>query len=80
MKCVVCKQGETNWGAATVTLEKETTTLVVKSVPANLCVNCGEAYIDESTTEALLTMVKRAAENGVQVEVREYAPLDSVVA
>jgi hypothetical protein len=34
MKCVICKQGETRPGAATVTLEREGTVLVVRSVPA----------------------------------------------
>ncbi len=54
MKCVICKQGETQPGTATVTLQRASLTLVVKSVPARVCQNCGEEYVDEETTTQLL--------------------------
>jgi YgiT-type zinc finger domain-containing protein len=54
MKCVICKQGETQPGAATVTLEREGTMLIVRSVPAQVCQNCGEEYINENITATLL--------------------------
>jgi YgiT-type zinc finger domain-containing protein len=47
MKCVICKQGETQPGTAIVTLTRETLTLVVRDVPAQVCENCGEEYVDE---------------------------------
>ncbi len=72
MKCVICKQGETRPGAVTVTLEREETTLVFKNVPAQVCENCGESYVDEATTEQLLTAAEAAVKAGVQVEVREF--------
>ena len=37
MKCVICKQGETYQGTATITLERAATTLVFKQVPALVC-------------------------------------------
>ena len=43
MKCVVCKLGETRPGQTTVTLERQGAALVVRSVPAQVCENCGEA-------------------------------------
>lgn len=46
MKCVICKHGETRPGMTTVTLERGGATLVVKGVPARICGNCGEAYVD----------------------------------
>lgn len=42
MKCVICKNGETKPGEATITLERNKMNLVFKAVPANVCVNCGE--------------------------------------
>jgi YgiT-type zinc finger domain-containing protein len=42
MKCVICKQGETQPGTTTMTLERDTTTLVFKNVPAQVCENCAE--------------------------------------
>lgn len=73
MKCVICKNGETKPGKATVTLERNGTTLVVKGVPANVCANCGEEYVDEETTARLLKTAEEAASSAVQVDVREYA-------
>ena len=73
MKCVICKHGETKLGKATVTLERNGTTLVIKGVPANICANCGEEYVDEGTTTGLLKTAEDAARSGVQVDVREYA-------
>ncbi len=73
MKCVICKQGKTQKGTATVTLTRDVMTLVVRGVPARVCGNCGEQYVDEATTARLLRTAEAAARAGVQVEVREYA-------
>ncbi len=72
MKCVICKQGETQRGVATVTLGRQQTTLVFKGVPAEVCVVCGEEYVDESTTAKLLKTAEQAVQAGVQVDVRDY--------
>ncbi len=73
MKCVICKKGETLEGKATVTLERGRTTLVIRSVPAQVCRNCGEEYVDEKTSARLLQAAEEAARSGVLVDVREYA-------
>lgn len=72
MKCAICKHGETHPGKATVTLERDGTTLVIKCVPAMVCSNCGEEYVPEETTARLLKAAEDAARAGVQVAVREY--------
>ena len=72
MKCVICKNGETKPGKVTVTLERGGMTLVVKAVPAEVCANCGEEYVDEETTARLLKTAEEADRAGVQVDVREY--------
>lgn len=72
MTCVICKHGETQPDVITVTLERGGTTLVFKNVPAQVCENCGEAYVDEETTEQLLAIAEAAVKSGVQVEIREF--------
>jgi YgiT-type zinc finger domain-containing protein len=72
MKCVICRQGETQPGTTTVTLERGGMTLVIKGVPARVCDNCGEEYVDERVTEQLLATADQAAQAGVQVDVRQY--------
>ena len=72
MKCVVCKKGETSKGKVTVTLERGEMTLVIKRVPANVCQNCGEEYVDVPTTEQLLKTAEEASHMGVHVDIRNY--------
>lgn len=73
MKCVICKHGETKPGKATVTLERKGTTLIIKGVPANVCANCGEEYVEEGVTARLLKSAEETAKAGVQVDIREFA-------
>ena len=68
----ICRTGSTRPGAATVTLERDGLTLVVKGVPAHVCDNCGEEYVEEAATRQLLDLAEESARAGVKVEVREY--------
>lgn len=72
MTCVICKHGETKPGKVTITLERSPATLIFRAVPAEVCQNCGERYVDAATTARLLNEAERAAQSGVEVEVRSY--------
>ncbi len=72
MTCAICRIGDTHPGRTTVTLERDQTTLVVRSVPAAVCGNCGEEYVDEQTSIGLLDLVDQVARAGIQIEIREY--------
>lgn len=72
MTCIICHHQQLENGTTTVTLERGDTTLVFKHVPAQVCANCGETYLDETTTEALLKAAEVAVKNGVQIEVRNF--------
>jgi len=73
MTCVICKIGETQTGTATVTLEREGATIIIKNVPARVCKNCGEEYVEDSVTARLLKTAEDAVRGGVQVDIRTYA-------
>ncbi|CAN5825171.1 hypothetical protein BH23ACT11_BH23ACT11_24290 [soil metagenome] len=72
MNCVVCKQGETRPGTATVTLERDEMVLVFRKLPARVCQVCGEEYVEEDITARLLSAAEEAAQSGVLVDIREY--------
>ena len=72
MKRAICKLGQTHPGFVTVTLERESTTLIVKGVPARVCANCGEVYLDEAVSAHVLAEAEAAAKSGVQIDVRAY--------
>lgn len=74
MKCVICKHGDTREGTTIVTVNRDGMTLVVKEVPAQVCTNCGEDYIDENVTHDILSLAERMAKNRVQIDVRKYIP------
>lgn len=73
MTCVVCKKGKTKPGTATVTLDKNGATLVFRGVPARVCSNCGEEYVDEKIAAKLLKAATEAARSGIQVEIRQFS-------
>ncbi len=75
MNCIVCRHGETHPGATTVVFHRDGRTLVVNEVPAEVCENCGEAYVAEDVTTELLRMAAEAHQAQAIVLVRDYAAL-----
>ena len=71
MRCVVCKQGETRPGTTTVVLQRGGVTVVINDVPARVCGNCGEEYVDEKVAESVLASAEASARAGVRVEIRD---------
>jgi len=72
MKCVVCKNGDVVNGTTTVTLEKNASTIVFKQVPAMVCDNCGEKYVEADVSRQLLSKSREIINNGVEVDVRNF--------
>ncbi len=72
MKCVICKQGQTQSGKVTVTLERGQTTVLIKDVPAQVCENCGEYYLAEEVSARLLETAESAVKKGAEVEILRY--------
>lgn len=73
MNCSICRQGETHPGLTTVILTRDDTTIVIKSVPADICDNCGEYYLDEVVSTKVLTQAERAVAAHAEVEIIRYA-------
>ncbi len=71
MRCMICGQGDTQPGTATLVLEREGRTVIVKHVPARVCENCGEEYVDEAAAAAALDNAERAVRGGAGVVIRE---------
>ncbi|MBR1368493.1 zinc finger protein [Methanocalculus chunghsingensis] len=74
MICVVCRSGERQHGTTTITFEREGVLLVVKEVPAEICMNCGEDYVDASITHEIMLLAEQMARNGMCISVRRYVP------
>ncbi len=63
MTCVICKFGDTSSGHATVTLERDGTTVIVKDVPADICEDCGE----------ILTTAEQVVSARAEVQILRFA-------
>jgi len=72
MNCIVCRHGDTRPGTTTIAFHRDGRTLVVNEVPAEVCENCGEAYVAEDVTTELLRMAAEAREAQAIVLVRDY--------
>ena len=70
MKCVICQYGDANPGTATVTVRRESLTLVVKEVPALVCDNCVDEYVEDQVTAQIIETAQEALDADVQVDVR----------
>lgn len=72
VNCAVCRPGETAEGTVTLTLERGQTAVIVRGVPARVCNNCGEEYVDEDAATRVFTIAEEAAHQGIEVDVRQY--------
>lgn len=73
MECVICRNGETQPGKVTVSLQRGDTTVIVKGVPADVCQNCEEYYLSEDVTRQILARAEEAVKNGAEVEILRFA-------
>ena len=73
MNCVICKTGDTRPGTVTVTLQRGETTVLIKDVPADICRNCGEYYLDDAVARKVYAQAEDAANRHAEVEILRYA-------
>ncbi|NGZ26827.1 MAG: type II toxin-antitoxin system MqsA family antitoxin [Magnetococcales bacterium] len=73
MKCPICRHGETAPGHITTTLEQQETIVVVREVPAQVCQQCGEYYLDEAIASRVFTLATDAVRRHAQVEILRFA-------
>jgi YgiT-type zinc finger domain-containing protein len=73
MTCVLCKNGVSRPGTVTVTLERGKTVVVVRDVPADVCENCGEYYLDSSVAQEVYQRAEGAVARNAEVEILRYA-------
>ncbi len=73
MTYAICQQAEPQPDTATVTVEREDATFVMKGVPALVCPNCGEEYVSAEVSARVLHLAEQAFRKGVTLDVRHYA-------
>ncbi len=51
MKCLVCKHNRFKKGTTVLPIERGKAILLITDIPARVCANCGETYLDEATAQ-----------------------------
>lgn len=73
MQCVFCKTGGTEPGTTTITLDRAKCVVVIREVPAEVCRQCGEAYLSTEAAQNVSDRADEAIRNGAEVEILRYA-------
>lgn len=74
MNCPLCA-GNMERGVTTLTFDRTPQeTIVIKYVPAEICDQCGEAYIDFQTTRKVEEIITIAHKSGLKMGFLEFEP------
>ena len=53
MKCLACKHNRFKQGTTMLPIERGKAILLITEIPARVCANCGEPYLDEATAQGV---------------------------
>ncbi|MCF8090408.1 MAG: type II toxin-antitoxin system MqsA family antitoxin [Desulfotignum sp.] len=70
--CPMCG-GDQHPGTTTFTVDRKTVLVVVRNVPAIVCAQCGEAWIQDTISEELEKIITEASTKRRQLEVIDMA-------
>lgn len=72
MKCPVCRFGDMDKGFAQVVLNRGNATVIFRNVPAMVCCDCGEYYLDEQTADEIYSRADSCFSSGQEIAIMEY--------
>ena len=72
MICLMCRQAEIVDRLTPVNFERGEMQMLVDHVPARVCPNCGEAYLDAAVTLQLLRSMEKVYRAGMPESRIEY--------
>jgi len=73
MNCAICRTGRPQPGTTTVTLQRGQTLVVIQQVPAMVCDNCGEYYLDDEVAKSVYSQAEDAVRRRAVIEILDYA-------
>ena len=71
MNCFMCK-GNLEEKKVNYIVDLDSTIIIVKCVPAKVCVQCGEQYFDDKTSENIEKIVNQLKELAAEVSIVNY--------
>lgn len=77
MICLICRQAETVDRFTAVNFERGEMKLTVNNVPARVCPNCGEAYVEEGVAIRLLIHAENKYQTGILHSALDFSAFTS---
>ena len=72
MFCVLCK-GTMSYGKVNFPVDAGKTFVLVKDVPAYVCEQCGEYFLEDTVAEAVEKIAHNARNSVSEIEILRYA-------
>ena len=76
MICLICRRAQLVPTFTNVKLEQQEIIITVRRIPASVCPDCKDTYLDEETATRLLRIVDRCVKSGKSGELLEYSLSD----
>jgi YgiT-type zinc finger domain-containing protein len=77
MECIICKNGTTKMGLVNVPVVRDDKIIFIKNIPAQICNNCGEYYLENDVAEEVYKRANERINQGVEIEVTQYLSRNS---
>lgn len=74
MKCFMCR-GKTEKKLVNYIVDMDTTIIIIKDVPANVCTQCGERYFDDEVMKKLEKIIDNIKKISVEISVVKYSEI-----
>jgi YgiT-type zinc finger domain-containing protein len=73
MTCPICNHGRTVHGVRTLVFQKDSSTIIVKNVPVEICTHCEEYFLYENVSNRVIDLTRNGKANGTAVKMFHYA-------
>ena len=71
MKCFKCK-ADLEEKKVNYVVDLDNTIIIIKGVPAKVCIDCGEQYFDSKTSENIETIINQLKQLSTEVTIVNY--------
>jgi YgiT-type zinc finger domain-containing protein len=71
MKCLVCKHDRFKQGTTMLPIERGNAILLITDIPARVCENCGETYLDEDIAQGVQDLANETLSGEVSYSQKE---------
>lgn len=71
MNCFMCK-GDLQEKKVNYMVDLEETIIIIKGVPAKVCIQCGEQFFDDETSENIEKIVEKLKQVSTEVTIVNY--------